>query len=119
MIHLTEIPFDGAQPIDGYGPGFFRIGGEVLNGAVLVTAKSARVWDGYDALEPVLALAEEIDVLLVGTGPEMARPPAAFVAALEAAGIGVEPMASPTAARTYNVLLSEGRRVAAALLPVG
>ncbi|WP_108853330.1 Mth938-like domain-containing protein [Albidovulum aquaemixtae] len=117
-MQLTEIPFDDARPIDGYGPGFFRIGGDVLHGAVLVTATSARVWDGYDAQAPLLALAGEIDVLLIGTGPEMARPPADLVAALEAAGIGVELMASPTAARTYNVLLSEGRRVAAALLPV-
>jgi len=37
---------------------------------------------------------------------------------LEQAGIGVESMASPAACRTYNVLLSEGRRVAVALIPV-
>lgn len=119
MVRLTEIPFDEARPIDGYGPGFFRVGGEVLTGAVLVTAKAARLWDGYDAQAPLIALAGEIDVLLIGTGAEMARPPAALLSALEAAGIGVEPMASPAAARAYNVLLSEGRRIAAALLPVG
>lgn len=39
-------------------------------------------------------------------------------AALEAAGIGVEIMATPPACRTYNVLLAEGRRIGAALLPV-
>ncbi|MFN3606674.1 MAG: MTH938/NDUFAF3 family protein, partial [Cypionkella sp.] len=44
--------------------------------------------------------------------------PPAFIAALDQAGIGVEPMNTPAAARTYNVLLGEGRRVAAALLPV-
>ena len=44
--------------------------------------------------------------------------PAAFRSAIEAAGPGVETMASPTACRTYNVLLSEGRRVGLALLPV-
>jgi uncharacterized protein len=44
--------------------------------------------------------------------------PPAFIAALDGAGIGVEPMNTPAAARTYNVLLGEGRRVAACLLPV-
>jgi uncharacterized protein len=52
-------------------------------------------------------------------GTEIAHPPTAFRKAVEAAGVGVEPMASPQACRTYNVLLSEGRRVGAALLPVG
>lgn len=118
MIRLTEIAYDSARPIDGYGPGFFRIGGEVLRGAVLVTASAARGWGGYDDAAPLLALAGEVDVLLLGTGTSIAHPPADLRAALEAAGIGVEPMASAAAARTYNVLLSEGRRIAAALLPV-
>lgn len=118
MIKLTEIAFEGLTPIDGYGPGFFRVGGEVLQGAVLVTARSARGWGGYDDIAPLTALAGEIDVLLLGTGRMIAHPPPALRDALEAAGIGVEAMASDTAARSYNVLLSEGRRIAAALLPV-
>ncbi|WP_347313597.1 Mth938-like domain-containing protein [Defluviimonas sp. SAOS-178_SWC] len=117
-MRLTEVTFDSARPIDGYGPGFFRIGGEVIHGAVLVTASSAKGWAGYGDAAPLLALAGEIDVLLLGTGKTIAHPPAALREALEAAGIGVEPMASDAAARTYNVLLSEGRRIAAALLPV-
>jgi len=51
----------------------------------------------------------------------MAAPPAGFAgmrAALEAAGSGAELMSTPSACRTYNVLLAEGRRVAAALMPV-
>jgi uncharacterized protein len=118
MIRLTEISFGQARPIDGYGPGFFRIGGEVLQGAVLVTAGGARIWGGYGETVPLLALAGQVDVLLLGTGASIAHPPAEFRGALEARGIGVETMASPAAARTYNVLLSEGRRIAAALLPV-
>jgi uncharacterized protein len=65
-----------------------------------------------------LALIGKIDVLFVGMGTEIAHVPAAFRTTLEAAGIGVEVMNSPAAARTYNVLLSEGRRIAAALMPV-
>ena len=64
------------------------------------------------------ALAGRIDVLFVGTGAEIAHAPRAFRDRLEEAGIGVETMATPAACRTYNVLLSEGRRVAVALLPV-
>ena len=119
MIRLTEIAFGSATPIDGYGPGFFRIGGEILQGGVIVTASGARIWTGMGDPAPLLALGGEIDVLLVGTGEELAPPPAAFREALDGAGIAIEPMATPAAARTYNVLLSEGRRIAAALLPVG
>jgi uncharacterized protein len=117
-MRLTEITFDGARPIDGYGPGFFRIGGEVLQGPVLVTPVSSGGWGGYDDREALLALADEIDVLFIGTGAETAHIPADFRETLEAAGLGVEAMATPPAARTFNILLSEGRRVAAALLPV-
>jgi len=59
-----------------------------------------------------------VDVLCIGTGAETAHVPKPFRAGLEEAGIGVEAMNSPAAARTYNVLISEGRRVAVALLPV-
>ena len=118
MAHLREVEFGTVRPIDGYGPGFFRVGGERLDGAVTVTATGAKGWGGYDDLVPLLALAGGIDVLFIGTGRTIAHLPATFRTRIEAAGIGVEAMDSPAAARTYNVLLSEGRRIAAALLPV-
>lgn len=117
-MQLTAIIFDQAKPIDGYGPGFFRIDGKVLHGPCLVTPWGAGIWGGFSDAESPLALAEKIDVLFIGMGREIAHVPAAFRDTLEAADIGVEVMNSPAAARTYNVLLSEGRRVAAALLPV-
>lgn len=117
-MRLQETSFGGVLPIEGYGPGFFRVGGVVHKGAVLVRASEVAAWGGYDDLAPLLALAGEVDVLFVGTGAEIAPLPARLRGALEAAGLGVEMMASPTACRSYNVLLSEGRRVAAALLPV-
>ncbi|NGM46826.1 hypothetical protein G5B31_14915 [Rhodobacter sp. SGA-6-6] len=118
-MRLTEISYGSAQPVQGYGPGFFRIGGHVLRGAALITPWDAGPWGGLEDLEAPLSLQGRIDVLLLGMGAEIAHPPAAFREALEAAGIGVEVMTSPAACRTYNVLLSEGRRIAAALLPVG
>ncbi|WP_306152335.1 Mth938-like domain-containing protein [Roseovarius sp. MMSF_3281] len=117
-MQINEITFDNAMPIDGYGPGFFRVGGGVIEGAALVTVHGARGWGGYDDTAPLLDLAEELDVIFIGTGAETAHVPPAFREALEEAGLGVEAMNSPAACRTYNVLLSEGRRVAAAVLPV-
>lgn len=118
MISLTEIPYEGVRPIDGYGPGFWRIGGLLIRGPVLVTATGARSWGGYNDVAPLLALADEIDVLFIGTGKQIAHLPATLRHDLEAAGIGIEAMDSAAAARTYNVVLSEARRIAAALLPV-
>jgi uncharacterized protein len=117
-MRLIEVTFDEARPIEGYGPGFFRIAGQVLRGACLVSPWSAGAWRGVEDTEAVLALAGRIDVLFVGMGAEIAHVPPAFRSVIEAAGIGVEVMNSPAACRTYNVLLGEGRRVAVALLPV-
>ena len=117
-MRLTEITYAEAQPIDGYGPGFFRVGGRVMQGAVLVSPWSAQGWGGLDDCETLLRLADRIDVMFIGTGAEVAHLPPAFRSTLEEAGFGVEAMQSAAACRTYNVLLSEGRRIAAALLPV-
>ena len=117
-MRLTEITYDLAKPIDGYGPGFFRIDGKVLTGPCLITPWGASSWGGLDDTATPLALAGKIDVLFIGMGADIAHVPAGFRDTLEAAGIGVEVMNSPAAARTYNVLLAEGRRIAAALLPV-
>lgn len=117
-MRLTEVTYGTAQAVEGYGPGFFRVGGHVLRGACLITPWDAGPWGGYDDTEAPLSLAGRIDVLFVGTGSGITHVPATFRAVLEGQGIGVEVMASPTACRTYNVLLGEGRRVAVALLPV-
>ena len=117
-MRLTEITYDNAKPIDGYGPGFFRIGGQVIEGPVTVSPTGIAGWGGFDDTAPLVELAGKVDVVFVGTGAEIAHVPPAFRQTLEAAGMGVETMASPAACRTYNVLLSEGRRVALALFPV-
>lgn len=115
---MEEIAYPEAQPIDGYGPGFFRVAGNVLEGSILVSPWSVVGWGGFDDLATPLALVGKIDVLFIGTGSDIAHAPRAFRMVLEEAGIGVEVMNSPAACRTYNVLLSEGRRIAAALIPV-
>ena len=117
-MRLTEISYGQAQPVEGYGPGFFRIGGHVLRGACLITPWDAGLWGGLEDTATPLSLAGKIDVLFLGMGADIAHAPKSFRLALEAAGIGVEVMSSPAACRTYNVLLGEGRLIAAALLPV-
>ena len=118
MPMLEPSEFAGAVPVDGYGPGFFRVEGAVRRGPVIVTGQGARDWAGLQDIQPLLALSGQIDVLFLGMGGDIAPPPRPLLAELEAAGIMAEAMSSPSAARSYNVLLAEGRRVACALIPV-
>ena len=124
-MRMNEIVYEGRAPIDAYGAGGFRISGAQRPGSLLLLPERAVGWGvrepgriGPETLAPVLAAAAEIDVLLVGMGPEIAPLPRPAREALEAAGLGVEAMATASACRTYNVLLAEGRRVAAALIAV-
>ncbi|SLN30671.1 hypothetical protein ROJ8625_01378 [Roseivivax jejudonensis] len=117
-MRLNEITFSDAAPVEGYGPGFFRIGGKAVDGPLCLSPRGTQAWGGMQDGETLRALAPDIDVLFVGTGPDIAHLPAELRTELEDAGIGVEVMNSPSACRTYNVLLSEGRRVALAVLPV-
>lgn len=126
-MKLSEIDFGGAQPpIDGYAPGGFRIRGAFYEGALLLSPAGIDAWairGLADLAEPaaiaaLTALAADVDAVLIGTGAEMTPLPGPARQALEAAGVGADPMATPSACRTYNVLLSENRRVAAALLAV-
>ena len=116
MLNPTE--FDGRNAVDGYGPGFFRVAGKVRQGAVVVLPDEVLDWGGAADIATLTALAGRVDVLFLGLGAQVAHPPRALADALEEAGIRFEAMASDTAARTYNVTLSEGRRVACALLPL-
>ncbi len=117
-MQFTEMQYENAQPIEGYGPGFFRIGGNAITAPLVITADGVTAWGGYEDADTLLKLAGAVDVLFIGTGPETRHIPMSLRTELEAAGLGVEPMNSAAVARTYNVLIAEGRRVAAALLPV-
>ena len=124
MDITPQIPRD-AQVIQRYGPGRFTISGETHHGAVLVTAQAVVPWrgDGPETWQEadfaqVLALAPSPEILLVGTGATMIRLPEQLRAALKAHGIGCDVMDTGAACRTYNVLLAEGRRVAAVLVAV-
>ena len=111
-----------AHVVRAYAPGLVRIGDRDIASSVIVSAATLiEPWRPRHAgelasadLEPAIALAPE--VLLIGTGPRQVFPGAAIFAALHAARIGFEIMDTGAACRTYNVLVAEERRVAAALM---
>ncbi len=117
-MELNEVNYPDAQPVDGYGPGFFRVGGKAEEAPILLTLSGITAWGGLDDTAPLLGLAGKVDVILFGMGAEIAHIPAALRTALDEAGVGAEVMSSPQACRTYNVLLGEGRRIALAALSV-
>ena len=120
-MRLNEIDFEGAQPpVDGYGPGGFRVAETWHDGNLMVLPAGPAGFPGLtsEGLAPVLAAAAELDVLLIGMGAEIAPLAPDLRTPLEAAGIGVETMSTPSACRTYNVLLAEDRRVALIALAV-
>lgn len=108
--------------VRGYSPGALRIGEQEYSRSVIVSAQTLITdWrpqrmDELTAadLEPVLALRPE--VLLLGSGVRQVFPPHDLLARLYAARVGFEVMDTGAACRTYNVLVGEGREVAAALL---
>jgi uncharacterized protein len=126
-MDLTPLIPGGRQIIESYGEGRFRIGGQVHAGAVLVFPERTIAWPVKAAgeatlenLEAVLSAGRDgsVDLLLFGQGPRMLMLSPALRQGLREAGIVIEPMDTGAACRTYNVLMAEGRRVAAALIPV-
>ena len=120
-MRTTEVDYAGRLPVDGYGHGGFRVAGNVHRGPLGLLPEGLVAWTGLPGLGPFRERVAEFDFLIVGLGAQLGPLPEGFAAergALEAAGAGVDIMATPSACRTYNVLLAEGRRVAAALMPI-
>jgi uncharacterized protein len=115
-----------APSIDAYGEGGFRLSGVWRAGSLLIVSDEALSWPVRslaeltpETLQPVLDAGRgDVEFLLLGVGARNAQPPRAVRDALLLAGIGLEFMDTPAAARLYNVLTSEGRRLAAALIAV-
>jgi uncharacterized protein len=116
----------GNHLIEAYGAGGFRFAGMSHKGSIVVSASGVHAWTATTpadivpgTLGAVLdAPRGSIELLLIGTGSTLVPMPDSLRQRLKKAGIGCEPMATGAAARTYNVLVGERRRVAAALLAV-
>lgn len=124
MDVTPDIP-EGKQVVQTYGDGRFTVSGTVHEGSILVfpdrvvplqVAAFAELT--LEKLETVRQAAGEVEVLLLGCGPRMELVTSTLREPLREAGVVIEPMDTGAAARTYNVLLSEDRRVAAALIAV-
>jgi uncharacterized protein len=113
----------GPQVVQGYRAGGFTIAGVRHEGSVLVfpdrvlkLAASTPAELDLAGLEPVRAAEPAPEILVVGTGAKFVPLPPGLRQAIRAWGVVAEAMATPAACRTYDVLLAEERRVAAALV---
>ena len=111
------------QLVQGYGAGGFMVSGIRHQGSLLVFPDRVLPWPvtapgelDLASLEPVRAASPAPDILVIGLGPTFSLFPPPLRRAIREWGIVVEAMATPAACRTYNVLLAEERRVAAALI---
>jgi uncharacterized protein len=125
---------DGAQerphlplrmPVDGYGKGGFRFGGMSHRGSLLCLPSGLWAWPVTQtaeideaALTMVFAEASEINLFLLGSGSDRWIMPDALQGRFRALNINVEVARTGSAVSTYNILLGEGRRVAAGLIAV-
>jgi uncharacterized protein len=116
---------EGKQLVEGYGDGRFRIAGEVYEGSVIVFPDRTVTWPvaafadmTVESLQPVTQGDDDIDLLLLGCGEKMQLVTKAFRQPVRDAGVVIEPMDTGAACRTFNVLMAEERRVAAALIAV-
>jgi uncharacterized protein len=115
----------GRHRIDDYGNGGFRFADMSHRGSIMalptgVRAIAPTAWNEIDAatVEQALSEAGELDILIVGTGKDLMPLASALRARLRDAGVGCETMSTGAAVRTYNMLVDEGRRVAALLIAV-
>lgn len=121
-MKVTPDPQRGGPYVRAFGPAGFLVFEERYP-ALLMTVAEVRAWSPPPLAELTAeALAFVLDplpeFLLLGTGDRLARPAPALIAALEAKGVGVDPMDSRAAARAWGVLRAEDRQVAMALYPL-
>jgi uncharacterized protein len=124
-IVIREAHYPGRAPIEAYGNGGFRFADMSHRGSLLCLPSGIHGWQPADPealsetdFDGVLAEADEIEILLVGTGTDIRPLSAPLRAALRQAHIAADPMSTGAAVRTYNVLLAEDRAVAAAFVAV-
>ena len=111
--------------VEAYGGGGFRFAGMSHRGSLLLLPSGIYAWSVRDAgalaaddLAAVLRESDAVDLMILGTGLAMLRPPPDLRAAFAARGIQLDAMATPVAISTYNLLFEERRRVAAGLIAV-
>ncbi len=122
-MDITPLIDVRSQVIQSYGADGFKISGEPYDSPIAVFPDRVVVWtpgdlDRASDFAPVLEGAGELDVVLFGGGAQAVFMKPLLRDELRAAGLIIETMDTGAACRTYNLLMTEGRRVAALLLPV-
>jgi uncharacterized protein len=124
-MKFTEIKSNEDAFIVGYGDGGFRMGESHFKGSMLITPTGFYPWDVTDhenitleSLEPILQSQTSVELLIIGMGKSMVFLDKDIRHAFAKKDIAIEIMDTGAAARTYNVLLQEGRKVTAALIAV-
>ena len=122
-MDVTPLVAKDRQVIESYGASGFRVSGHPYGGAILVlphSTQSLSVSAFADISAATLApvIAAGVQILLLGCGRQTLLVPSSLRQELRAHGVVIDAMDTGAACRTYNVLLAEDRRVAAALLPV-
>ncbi|MBM3951518.1 MAG: hypothetical protein FJ311_08705 [Rhodospirillales bacterium] len=124
-LDITPLVPSGRQVIEAYGDGGFVIAGARYTGSVIVFPERTFVWRAAAvadvteaALAPLFEAPAPAEILVIGCGPRFLPAPVALRAAIRARGPALEWMDTGAACRTFNVLLAEGRPVAAALIAV-
>jgi uncharacterized protein len=114
-----------SAPIEAYGKGGFAFADMSHRGSLLCLPDAIWAWpvtkaEDIDktALARVFASAGGIDTLIIGTGTDVWLPPPALREALRAVRVVLDTMQTGPAVRTYNIMIGERRRVAAALIAV-
>lgn len=123
-LDITPVVAAGKQLIQGYGAGEFRIANELYTTSILVFPDRTEAWPvtdaaglSYDDFAALEGDSANLDILVVGCGPRFVAPPQGLRQAVkDRTGVVVEWMDTGAACRTFNVLLAEERRVAAALI---
>ncbi len=125
MMEFTEIKSSEEAFIAGYGDGGFRMGENRFEGSMLITPKGFYPWNVTDkknisveSLKPILDDYRSIEILVIGMGKGMTFLNKDVRDTFAKNKIAVEVMDTGAAARTYNVLLQEGRKVTAALIAI-
>lgn len=125
-MRLEEQAQGGRFLIQGYGDGGFRIAGKRFQGPILVLPGGILPWTTasvsditYESFRPAIDAAGDIDVLLLGSGTRISPVDRALIQRMrDEHGIAIDVMDTGAACRTFNVLLTDGRHVAAGLIPV-
>lgn len=124
-IQIRPAHFPGRAPIDAYGNGGFRFADMSHRGSLLCLPSGIHGWDVTEGdiltvehFSKIIEQAPEIGVLLFGSGTTMRLLPPAIRSALKEAGVTLDVMNTGAAVRTYNIMLSEERPVAAAFIAV-